>query len=462
MGRERRDESRRCRHECLRHVAAPVLQTKGVPYNGYMRMLAVVLTLLAPAGLRAEVHHLTLRQALELALKQNPEIMLARLDEQKAMEGVRVARDPFTPRITVGSGLAYSNGFPMTIEGSAPSVVQAYAKQYIFNRQQSYVVAQAKEEARGAGIATAERRDEIAYRTTALFLDAERGARVSEMARKQADSLDKVAQSVKSQVDEGRVLAIEGKRAALNLARARQTVTNLEADQAFAETSLATVLGFTAEDRARPIVEDRKPPEMPMSEEDSIEGALRFSKELRRLESRILAKGLEIRGDRAARLPRIDLVAQYGLFAKFNHYEDYFRKFQRNNGELGVSFQLPVLPGPGISALTAQRNAEVAQLRLQMANARNQIILTAQQAYGDIARAEAAREVARLDLEVAREQVNINLALMQEGRMSLSQVEEARAVEDTKWMAFYDAGYALEKARWNLARQTGDLLSALR
>ena len=156
------------------------------------------------------------------------------------------------------------------------------------------------------------------------------------------------------------------------------------------------------------------------------------------------------------------MVAQYGLFAKFNHYEDYFRKFQHNNGQLGISFQLPVLPGPGISALTAQRNAEVAQLRLQMGKARNNIIMTARQTYRDIARAEASREVARLDLEVAREQVNINLALMQEGRASMSQVEASRAEEDTKWIAFYDAGYAVEKARWTLAHQTGDLLAALR
>ncbi len=380
-------------------------------HNLAMRMIALMLPIQLASALHAEVHHLTLRQAVEMALKQNPDITMSRLDEQQALEGVRVARDPFTPRITVGSGLAYSNGFPMSIEGSAPSVVQAYAKQFIFNRQQSYVVAQAKEQARGAGIATSARQEEVAIRTASLFLDAERAARASDMARKQADSLDKVAQSVKSQVDEGRVLPIEAKKAALNLARARQMVASLEGDQEFAETSLANVLGLSAEDRARAVPEDRKPPEMPMSEDAAVESAVQSSKQLRQIESRIVAKGLAIRGDRAARLPRIDLVAQYGLFAKFNHYEDYFRKFQRNNGELGISFQLPVLPGPGISALTAQRNAEVAHLRLEMSQTRNHIIMTTRQTWRDISKAEAAREVARLDLDVAREQVNIELAL---------------------------------------------------
>jgi outer membrane protein TolC len=432
-----------------------------------MRISAILFSLacsgvLPCVAVHAEVHYLNLRQAVELAMKQNPDVMMARLDEQKAVQGVRVARDPFSPRITVGSGLAYSNGFPMSIEGAAPSVIQAYAKQFIFNRQQSYIVAQAREQARGAGIATAERRDEVAYRTASLFLDAERAARVGGLGRKQAESLVKVEQGVNSQVQEGHALPIDSRRAALNLARARQTVEILEADQEAAEVSLALVLGYTADDRARPAEEERRLPAIPESEDDAVSSAIRSSKELRRLESQILAKGLELRGDRAARLPRVDLVAQYGLFAKFNHYEDYFRKFQRNNGELGVSFQLPVLPGPGINALTQQRGAEVSNLRIQMTNTRNNIIVTVRQTYREIAKAMSAREVAKLDLDVAREQVNINLALLQEGRASMTQVEESRAAEDIKWMTYYDAGYALEKVRWNLARQIGDLLSALR
>ena len=36
------------------------------------------------------------------------------------------------------------------------------------------------------------------------------------------------------------------------------------------------------------------------------------------------------------RLPRADLVSQYGLFARFNNYDEFFRKFQRNNGQIGV------------------------------------------------------------------------------------------------------------------------------
>src|ERR1035441_6310470 len=129
------------------------------------------------AALRAEVRTLNLRQAVERALQQNPEIAMARLDEVKAREAVRVQKDPFAPHVYFGSGLAYTNGFPMSIDGAAPSVLQGRASMFLFNRQQSYVVARTKEETRGAGIAASAKKDDVAFRTAALFLDAERAAR---------------------------------------------------------------------------------------------------------------------------------------------------------------------------------------------------------------------------------------------------------------------------------------------
>jgi outer membrane protein TolC len=261
-------------------------------------------------------------------------------------------------------------------------------------------------------------------------------------------------------VQEGRELPIESKRAALNLARARQIADSSDADRETAETSLAIVLGYGADDRVQPAAEERPAPPMPASEETAVESALQSSKELRRLQSQIAAKGLEARGAKAARLPRADLVAQYGLFATFNHYQDYFLRFQRNNAEIGVSFVLPLLSGPGVGAAAAEADAEASKLRLQLANTRNQITADTHQSYREVRKAEAQRDVARLDLDVAREQLSINLALLQEGRILLSQVEESRIAESGKWIAFYDAQYAIERARWNLARQTGGLLAA--
>ena len=156
-------------------------------------------------------------------------------------------------------------------------------------------------------------------------------------------------------------------------------------------------------------------------------------------QSQIAVKELEIRSQKAQRLPRIDLVAQYALFSRFNNYEDYFRKFQRNNGQIGMSFQMPMLPGPGVG-----RGGRADGGRDRAAAPRSE---PASQPHHRRDAPELPRRAqggsgagtARLDLELAREQLSILLAQMQEGRAGLRQVEEARVAETNKWIAFYDA-----------------------
>ena len=112
-------------------------------------------------GMQAETFTMTLQQAVGRALQESPDIALARIDEQKAALNVRVVKDPFSAKVGMGSGIAYTNGFPLSIDGSGPSIVQARASQYIFNKPQSYLVAQARENARGAAFAAGSKTDAL-------------------------------------------------------------------------------------------------------------------------------------------------------------------------------------------------------------------------------------------------------------------------------------------------------------
>ncbi len=411
--------------------------------------------------LAAEVHTLSLKQAVDLALKQNPDLLLARFDEAKAQQAIREARDPFHPKLIVGSGLAYTNGFPLSIEGSAPSLIRADATQSLFNRQRSYEVAKVREQARGAGIATQARRDDAALRTALQYLEADRLRRAAEVARRQTESIEKMAEITRIRVAEGRELELENKRTAARLAQARHRARVLEGAAGVEEEVLGQLLGFPSGDQVRPIAEERPVLKVPESEDEVARGALEASKDLRVLQSKMQAAGLDVKANQAARLPRIDLVAQYGLFARFNNYDEFFRRFQRHNGQIGVSFQLPILPGSAAPARAEQAATESARLRLEMAAARSRVSLTARRAYQDLKNAESLREVARLDLEVAREQLAVSMAQYEEGRAALKLVEDARILENERWMAFLDAQFSVEKLRLTVLKDTGDLLAAL-
>ncbi|MGD0580052.1 MAG: TolC family protein, partial [Bryobacteraceae bacterium] len=221
------------------------------------KLILVLCAACASLPMAAETVTLTLKQAVDMALRQNPDIALARLEEQRAALNVQVVKEPLLPRVYAGSGLAYSNGFPMSIEGSAPSIVQARAVRGLYSRPQGYQVAEARENAVGATYTTAATREEVALRTATLFLDLEKATRAIELAAKQAEEMSRVEALVRLRVAEGKEKEIEGRRAALNVARARQKVEMLGSQRRRLSASLATVLGLNISDPIIPASEER-------------------------------------------------------------------------------------------------------------------------------------------------------------------------------------------------------------
>ena len=416
---------------------------------------------LTTAAVFAEVHPLTLRQAVDVALKENPDLVLSRLDQLKAQAAIRIAKDPFVPKLYAGSGLAKVWGYPTSIEGSAPSIIQTRTDMSIYNRPKSYELARVRETARGAEIDTQSKTDQIAYQTAILFLDTQQMARSAQSLQLELESLNRVSSAVSVQVEEGRQLPIENKHAAVDLARANQRLSALNGDLDYSEASLAVVLGYSASDRVQPREEERGAFEVPESEQAASDLALQNNKDIRKIESQLQAKGFEVKEAQAARLPVVDLVAQYALFAKSN-YENFFTRFQRNNGEVGVSIQIPILTGSASKGLSAQAQTDILELRTQLSQTRNRIELDTQKSYQELQKAASLQEVARLDLDYTRDQVSLLLAQLGEGRATQQQLDNARLTEQEKWIAFYDAQHAVENARLDLLRQTGTLQAALR
>ncbi|HEX6893882.1 MAG TPA: TolC family protein [Bryobacteraceae bacterium] len=409
----------------------------------------------------AEVHSLTLKQAVNTALKESPDIVLARLEERKARAAIEVARDPFVPKVYAGSGAAKVWGYPSSIEGAAPSIVQTRTDMALFNRPKSYELARVREVARGAVFATQSKSDEVAYQVASQYVDVQQLARSVASLQLEINSLQQSNATVQLRVQEGRELPIESKRLAVDLARARQRAEALQQDLDYARAALAVVLGYPAGDRVETTDQEAQTLEVPETEAAARELALQNNKDLRKLQSQMQAKGLELKEYGAGRLPTVDLVAQYALFAK-SQYQDFFNHVQRNNAELGMAITIPLLTGSAGKGLRAQALADTEELRTQMSQTRSRIELETQRSYQEMQKAASAREVARLDLDYAREQVSVLLAQLEEGRATQQKVDDARFNEQEKWIVYYDAQRTLEKARLDVLRATGTLTAALK
>src|SRR4051794_13473140 len=76
---------------------------------------------------------LTLKRAVELALTHSPAAGQTSSDQQRAFASLQEARNQYKPQLSVGSGLGDSWGYPLSLEGSAPSLVNVTAQSALFN-----------------------------------------------------------------------------------------------------------------------------------------------------------------------------------------------------------------------------------------------------------------------------------------------------------------------------------------
>lgn len=420
-----------------------------------------ILLLFAAVFAHAEVHVLTLQQALAIAVRQNPDVALARLDERRAQENVKVARDPFTPKVYLGSGMAYTYGYPNSIQGNAPSIIDLRSDMAIYNKPRRYQLAAARENARGVQMDTQERADEVAFRTASLFLDAEQAAKQQQTLTDQLPTLRQVAAAMQARVSEGAELPVETERAKVNLKQTEHELNVFRNNQDYAEMLLAVTLGYSANDRVRPAESQSFQLPPLQSEDDSIALALSHSKQLKRLQSAVLAKELEIRSYGAARLPQINLVAQYSLFAKYA-FQNYFPNFQNNGAQVGASFVLPMLVGSANGGQQQEAAIDMAKLRIQINQTRNQITTDTRRSYQDMKSAEETRDLARQQLDLSHQDLSVLLSRYAEGQAALRDVERARALENQRWLALYESETQAERAKLSFLRQLGDLMAALR
>jgi outer membrane protein len=248
----------------------------------------------------------------------------------------------------------------------------------------------------------------------------------------------------------------------VNLAVTQQRLDSAKLDADYFEMMLAISLGYPATDRVKPVEAEQLPFSIPSSETDAADTALRNNRELRQMQSNVLAKELDLRSYRAERLPQVDLVAQYALFLK-ETYTQYFpgNKFQYNNAQLGASITIPLLMGSASKAMVQQSSTDLQKLRVEMDQTRNRIIADTRRSYQQWQKAEELRNLSRMQLDLAREELTVFLAQNGEGRVPMSQVEQARLEENDRWIALYEAETQVIRAKLAILRETGNLMAAV-
>ena len=416
------------------------------------RLTAIAFLLLT---LHAAADPVPFRRAIELAVGQSSTMAAADADQSRAHHSWQEARNLFLPQMVLGSGLAATYGFPLSIEGAAPSIISVNSQQYLFNPAQKEFIRAAKSEWNLAGTLKEDRRDQVILETAITYIEFDKLAATLNVLRQQQEAATRVEQIVEERIAAGVDSEVERTRARLASARVRMRRAEAQGAWDVLRLRLAQLTGLP-EDGISTITESI--PELPeVRQEDNLVGrALEKSPLVRVAEERIQAQQFRAQGERKMLYPAFDLVGQYGLFSRHNNYDDFFQRFQRHNGTIGVAIRFPFLNFAQRSRAEAAE-AQVVMVRSQAKGVRNQVSAETLRLQRSVSQLAAAREVGRLEYQLARSEVDAVQARVEAGTATLREEQEMRARESERYKTFLDASFELEKVQLQLLRATGEL-----
>ena len=400
---------------------------------------------------------LPFRTAIELAIKNSAMAGVARADLQRAHAGVSQARDFYVPQVVFGSGLGFSYGFPLSLEGAAPSIFNVNIQGGLWNQAQKENIKAARSDVELTTAQNAERRNDVVMETALCYMQLDLLDSSMSVQREQRAAAAKYQEVTEQRVQAGLDSQVEFTRAKLAVARTRLDIAQTEAaaDQLRLRLSQLTGLPVSAIRTSTETI-----PQFPqVSQDDDLAAeAERNNMQVKIAEQTALAKEHKADAERKQLYPAVDLVAQYAMLARYNNYDEFFRKFQRNNVTAGVAIRIPFLS-------TAQR-AAANVARFDAAKAREEARSVKQQVSADTLKLQravqqysAAQEVAKLEHELSQADIEATEAKIQSGQASLKDAENAQIVEHQRYTAFLSSSFDLDKAQIQLLRQTGQLES---
>ena len=438
--------------------------------RGVLILLWTVAVALLPASLLAEP--VPLRRVVELALSHATGAGIAAADEQRAAAGYRELRDSYIPQLSTGAGLGYSYGFPLSLEGAAPSLFNINAQSALLNPSLREFLKAAKVESAVASLRTKNQRNQIIQDAALSYAElAKWEQRMAKLRDTQADA-NKIEAAVAQRVKEGVDSEIEGTKARLSAARVRLRIAQAQGAADVLREHLSKLTGLPAAGIQTDPDSIPAPP-APATSHDAPKAVADSSPAVQASVEHARAQYLRAQGEHRALWPSVDFAAQYALLSKFNNFENYYipskpctvggvsvlcvtNAFQQNNATVGVSIRFPLFNSSqraraqvaDADALTASKQAEAAK---------NQVSEETLRLQRSVAQLQAARDVAELEAEIAQKNLTAVQTKIDAGTANLHDLDDARSQVSERFITLQDVTFELQRAQLGLLHSTGDL-----
>ena len=408
-----------------------------------------------PAMPKVRAEPLPLKRVVELAISHSTVTGATAADEQRAFASYHEARNQYIPQVVAGAGLGASWGFPLSLEGAAPSIFNLNTQSALLNPSLRQFVKAARQEWQASSIRTKDQRNQVIQDAVLNYAELSKWEGLLNHLREQQGDAQKAEQIVEQRIREGVDSSLARSKAQLVTARVRLHLAQALGAIDVLRSQLAHMTGLPA--ASIETVAESMPalPEL-KQEEDLASEAAQSSPAVQAAEMRAAAQNLKARAEHRAMLPSIDFAAQYAVLSKYNNYFEFYKRFERNNATVGVAIRFPFL-SPSQHARAAAADADAAKAKSDAQAAKNQASEQTLKLQRSVEQLAAFQQVSQLEYEVAQANANALQVRLDAGTASFHDVEDARDQANERFNALQDANFEVERARIALLRATGEL-----
>jgi outer membrane protein TolC len=422
----------------------------------YIRIVLMGLLAIRSAAVGQEP--LSFSRAVELAVAQSSQMALSHADEIRAYQTYLEARDSYIPKIAVGSDVGYAHGFPLSLEGSAPTIFNVTTQSLVWNPAQRDFVKAAKTDWSASKSQSSDQKAQVMRDAALIYIELNRWESSVPILHEELKVAENIEYSVAERVKEGIDRQIEETKAELVDAQVRVHIAEAEGAVDILRTRLSQLTGLPADsirtirDSIPAVREDQPVPaavSQPLQSNPAIESA----------KQSVLAKQLRAKGEHRELYPAADFAAQYGLVnTSLTNFEQFFvpHSFQPNNVTFGLVLRFPFLDRSQ-RARAAAADAEALRARKELEETKNRAALDALKLQHNVAQLLAARDVADLRYKLAENALGAAHARMEAETATLRELQDAAIETAERTLERINADFELERAEIELLRSTGKL-----
>ncbi len=426
-------------------------------------LLLLIMKLGCPVVARAQTADsptkLTLKDAVNLAIRNSRDLALARVQYGMVQREASVNGSAFRPNFYTGTGAAYTSGFPLLAGGGVPAVFNLDYEQQIFNPPLKGEQRAAEQRAEGQRLGVDGVRDTVIVKVALEYLELAKVRHAIDLMHGERLSAGRILDAMRDRATAGQELPIEVTRAQLDAARIEQRIAQLEDREDALAGDMRDMMGLPP-DTSIEVTAEELPSAASDETKDVVALAVANNIELKQVDTERRASEEKLKGQRGGYWPTFSLIGQYNVLSKINDYTNYFNKFSRNNVIFGLEVRIPIFASR-TSAAVAFARADLDAANLAVLKKRSELSLDVRRMARQVRESDLGADVARLDLQLAQESLGVLQAQFDQGRGSLRDLEAAHIAENDKWLAYLDANYARQQAQLELLRTTGEVASVL-